>query len=241
MSTSLANLITLVRQRSNMEANYFVTDDELTTYINNSLGELDDLLTTEYEDYRLNTFLAVLQDGYNEIAIPSTMNKLRGVDVQLTATPGQEQWQTLFSFQFTQRNRGRNALSDIVLPYGRANLSYRLADQGIIIMPLTQAAGTYQIWFTPKFNPLLVSTDILPIQMDTQAWVEYAIVDVCIKVLNKQNLDPSGFMAEKQALLVRIKGAAKNRDAAGPKKIANTRYMDDNWFGYGFDGNGSGW
>jgi len=214
-----------------MENNYFISDVELTTYINNSLGELDDVLATDYEDYRLNTFQSVLpQDGStNIIPIPSNLFKLRAVDFLIN--DGQ-QWLTLFPFQLPERNKTSGGITNVLLPY-RTGLCYRLSDAGIIIVPGTQCGGTYQVWFTPKFIPLTLTTDTLTIQMDTQAWIEYSVVDCCIKIFNKQNLDPSGFMAEKGALLQRIRNAAKNRDSAGPKRVANVRF-NDNDFGMPF-------
>lgn len=217
-----------------MENNYFVSDAELTTYINNSLGELDDILVTDYEDYRLDTFLSILpSDGTsNIIPIPSNLYKLRGVDYQTNSGAEGTYWLTLFPFQLPERNRQRSGLTNILVPY-RTGLSYRISGAGIVIMPQVQAGGTYQVWFTPKFVPLVIGTDTLIIQMDTQAWIEYAVVDCCIKILNKQNMDPSGFLAEKGALLMRIRNAAKNRDSAGPKRVANTRF-NDNDFGLPF-------
>lgn len=229
MATLLTDIITLIRQRSNMENNFFVSDSELTTYVNNSLAELDGVMATRYEEYRLSNFQATLpQDGVsNIISIPSNLWKLRGVDFQNTSQSN-PQWFTLFEFQFTERNRENNILNNIVSPWGKLKLSYRLADSGIIIQPQAQAGGVYQIWYTPKFVPLdLTLNPALNIQMDTQAWVEYCVVDCCIKIFNKQNLDPTGFMAEKAALRQRIISEAKNRDAAGPKRMANTRYQND--------------
>lgn len=228
MATTLADIITLTRQRSNMEANYFVTDAELISYINNSLAELDGLLATKYEEYRLNSFQAALpNDGVsNVISIPSTLWKLRGVDYQ-NLGQGNPTWYTLYQFQFPERNRDNNVLNNIVSPWGKLKLSYRLADTGIIIMPQNQAGGIFQVWYTPKYVPLTQTTDTLTIQMDTQSWVEYAVVDCCIKIFNKQNLDPSGFLAEKQALHNRIMSEAKNRDASGPKRMANTRFASE--------------
>lgn len=242
MATQLSDIITLTRQRSNMENNYFCTDAELTSYINNSLAELYDVLSTKYEDYNLSTFQAILpNDGYsNTISIPSNLFKLRAVDFQCSqqgaSTP---LWYTLFEFQLTERNRGSNTINNILTPYGKLRLSFRLADTSIIVIPQIEAGGTYQIWYTPKYVPLVQLTDTLTIQMDTQAWVEYAVVDCCVKIFNKQNMDPTGFMAEKAALLTRITGAARNRDSAGPKRVANTRYDDGDMtfgFGYGFGG-----
>lgn len=113
-------------------------------------------------------------------------------------------------------------------------LSYRLADSSIIMEPQQQAAGnTFQVWYTPKFNNLNLTTDTLGIQMQTQGWTEYAIVDCCIKIFNKQNMDPSAFMQEKEQLRQRIMSAAKNRDASAPKQIVNTRFSNDDLFPFG--------
>lgn len=211
-----------------MEANFFVSDAELTSYINNSLAELYGILTCDYEEYNLYNFISILpNDGVsNVIPVPSNFWKLRGVDYQ-NLGQGNPQWFTLYAFQFPERNQSNNILNNIVSPWGKLKLSYRVADNGILIQPMTQAQGTYQVWFTPKFQPLVLTTDLLTIQMDTQAWVEYAVVDCCIKIFNKQNLDPTGFMTEKEKLHIRIISEAKNRDSSGPKRVANVRYQND--------------
>lgn len=228
MATQLSDILTLIRQRSNMENNFFITDAELTTYTNASLAELDGIMVRDYEEYRLNSFQAILpNDGTsNIISIPSNMFKLRGVDYQ-NLGQGQPQWYTLSEFQFPERNRENNILNNIVSPWGKLKLSFRLADVGIIIQPQTQAGGVFQVWYTPKYINLVQLTDTLNIQMDCQSWVEYAVVDCCIKIFNKQNLDPSGFLAEKQALHTRIVSEAKNRDSSGPKRMANSRFQND--------------
>ncbi|MGD0331140.1 MAG: hypothetical protein ABSB40_11995 [Nitrososphaeria archaeon] len=230
MATTLQNIIDLTRYRSNMENNFFVTDAELTIYINNSLAELDDILVTDYEDYRVSSFQSVIPtDGTsNTIPIPSNLYKLRGVDYQINHEQNGTYWLTLFPFQMPERNRQRNGLTNILIPY-RTGLSYRLEDTQIMIMPQMQAGGTYQVWFTPKFVPLVETTDTLNIQMDTQAWGEYAVVDCCAKIFNKQALDPSGFLAEKAALQQRVRGAMKNRDAAAPKRVSNVRFQDNDF------------
>lgn len=237
MATTLQNLIDQVRSRSDMENNQFVTDTELTSYINNSLASLDDILIGTYDDYRVSTFQSVLSGTNATIPIPSNFYKLRAVD--FNSGQGQVNWQTIYSFQLPERNRSQNNLNTIVNPYINNDLSYRLSDAGIIIMPAERAAGTYQIWYVPKFIALADTDDTLTIQMDTQAWVEYSIVDVCIKILNKQNLDPSGFMAEKAELKQRIVSAAKNRNSAGPKRVANVRFQSSDYDQSFYNGDGN--
>ena len=230
MATTLANIIQLIRYRANLENNYVVTDSELTIYINSSLAELDDILVTDYEDYNVETFQAVIPtDGTsNTFPVPSQFYKLRGVDYQLNKEQNGTYWLTLYPFQMPERNRQRSGLTNILIPY-KTGLSYRLQGNQIMIMPQMQAGGIYQVWYTPKYVPLVELTDTLSIQMDTQAWVEYSVVDCCIKCLNKQNLDPSGFLAEKGALQQRIRNAMKNRDASAPKRMANVRFNSNDF------------
>lgn len=236
--TALSDLLTLIRQRSNMENNQYVTDAELTTYINNSLAELDDILVSRYEDYNWSSFLATLpSDGVsNTITLPSTVYKVRGLDYQNQGQGGPP-WYTLYQFMNNERNRWNNSLANITAPYGKMRLSFRVAAQTIIIQPQAQAGGTYQVWFTPKYVPLVNPTDTVATYMDTQAWIEYAVVDCCIKICNKQNLDPSAFMQEKQALRERVVNVAKNRSSAGPKRVANVRFDGDGDWSmlYGWD------
>lgn len=240
--TTMSDLITYTRQRSNMEQNQFVTDAEIQLYLNQSLGELDDLLATEYEDYHMLNYQAVLpgNGATNIIPVPSNLLKLRGVDFQYQPSGASAQpalWFTLPRFNFLERNQ-QNPLSVISVPWGRLNMSYNLIDQGIEVIPATQCQGTYQIWYTPKFEYLQSVNQALPLYMNAQGWSEYSIVDACIKIFNKQNIDPSAFMAEKEALRQRIIASAKNRDAGGVKCVADVRYQNqDFWvsslYGYG--------
>lgn len=242
MPTTLQNIIDLSRQESNMENNFFVTDAELITYINNSLSELDDMMINEVnEDYRVQQYITVLQGGNFTIPTMAETMKIRGIDIQgqgLNSAQGGVPWNPLPKFQLIDRGRLNNNVITRTYPYGKTNLSYFWqGNQGIIIYPEVQAAGTYRVWWIPKFQPLIFPTDVMAVQMDMQAWVEYAVVDVCIKILTKQNLDPSAFMQRKEALRQRIIGAMTNRDESGPDVIANVR---GNGWGSGSNG-GWGW
>lgn len=232
--TSMSQLITYTRQRANLENNNFCTDAEIQLYLNQSLGELDDILATDYEDYHVLTYQSVIPSNTssNVLPVPSNLLKIRGVDFQYQPSNSPAQpalWYTVPRFNFLERNQ-QNPLSVISLPWGRLNISYNLIDQGIQIIPQTNCQGTYQIWYTPKFNYLVSTNDILPLYMNAQGWSEYAVVDAAIKIYNKQNIDPSGFMAEKEALRQRIIAAAKNRDSGGVKTVADTRFTNQNFY-----------
>ena len=239
--TSMQNLIDLTRQRSNLEQNDFCTDAEIQLYLNQSLGEMDDILATDYEDYHVSRYQNVIpvNSSSNIIPLPSNFLKLRGVNYQfqLVASGQPPLWYTVPKFNWMERNQ-QNLSAGISTSWNRYNISYNLMDQGIEIIPANYCQGTYEVVYTPKFQYLTSPTSILPLYMNSQGWSEYAVVDACIKIFNKQNLDPSGFMAEKEALRQRLISAAKNRDSGGCKSVADVRYTNQDYmwgnFGYGY-------
>jgi hypothetical protein len=106
----------------------------------------------------------------------------------------------------------------------------------ILIFPPEISAGQYQVWYTPKYQALVNPTDILRPYMDHSGWIEYAITATCVKVMNKLNLDPSGFMTEAKEYKDLVISSAYNRNNASPKHMANT--YDNRYTIYG---GGSNW
>lgn len=233
--TTLQDLITLVTQRSNTEQNPVISQDEYTSYINNSCAELYDILTTAYEDYDSHTYLATLSGSANNIPILSDVNKIRLVEYQyIGGGPGgnsSDNFYPITQYQMPQRNRYGNTPLNIFLPYQLAQLSYRVMGAEILIEPVAACNGIYRIWYTQKWQNLVNLTDSLPQTMDVQAWSEYAVVDACIKIFDKQNMDASGFRTEKAELKDRIVSASKNRSLGQPKYMINVRRR--NRFGMG--------
>jgi hypothetical protein len=195
--------------------------------LNACLGELDDALVTRYEDYKITNYLTTLTNGQYQIPLPPNFLKLRAIDYSPSVPSNGNGWYTINQFQMPERNRYNNSAQNIVSPWGKVTLSARVMGQSIYIQPQDEAGGAYQIWYTPSYAPLVNTTDLLPYYMDTQAWSEFAIVGTCVKIMNKMNLDPSGFMAEKAEQKERVISAAKNRDSSGPKRMANVRFNDD--------------
>ena len=86
-NVSLTELRTLTRQRADMENSQFVDDTELTRYLNNSWGELYNLIIDNFnEDYYTTTNTFTLTSGTDSYSLPSDFYKLRGVDLVVTTT-----------------------------------------------------------------------------------------------------------------------------------------------------------
>ena len=224
--TTLQTLLTLLRERTNMETSDFVTDQELTSYLNNSLCLLDGILITKFNDYKLTA--TVLKPTGDSLSLPSDFLKLRGLDVIIpNLTDG---YHALSQFSFKQRNRYRTMGG---LLYNAGHIQYRLQGNQILLIP-SQIASQYQyrLWYVPDFVPLINTTDTLQPYMDSQAWYEYAICDSAIKVLEKQDLDTQVFERQSQELKEHIqKMSAPNRDAGDPVCVVDTRHHTGfNWF-----------
>ena len=104
------DLIDRVRQRADMENNFFVSDDEVQTYINAGIAELHDILIQTYgQDYYVKSKEFTTSSGVDSYPIndsTSTNNigmtdfyKVRGVDCKVN---GQE-WFTLRPFNFNEK------------------------------------------------------------------------------------------------------------------------------------------
>lgn len=215
MTSTLAEIKELVLQRADMVNTNFVSDAELTAWINQACDCMYDLIVSRYEDYYTTSFVFTISSPNDGYTIPDSLYKLRGLDRQLSGD-----WVTLHPFTFEERNTGNRQINRALL--GLTNLKYRLVGSTIKIIPPDQAAGTYQAWYIPDFTPLVNDSDTLSVE--SERWKEYVIADAAIKCLLKEESDASGLMAEKAEMEKRILNMAQNRDAGSPERIQDVRY-----------------
>ena len=229
---TLAQLRTAVRQRADQVNSAFISDSELNSYINQSYFELYDLLVQKYGDnYYVADPVQITTDGdAQQYALPNGTNfdgadpfyKLLGVDLQLANQ--NDSFVTIRPFNFSDRNR--YAVPNFQSFYGVTNLRYRLNGDNIWFTPIPASGQVIQIWYVPRMTTLASDSDTAD---GISGWTEYIIVDAAIKCMAKEESDPSVFMAQKQALILRIEAAAENRDAANPATVADTQYSDFSW------------
>ncbi len=213
--TTLADLINSVRLRTDTVKNIgFLPDAELIGYVNESLGELDDVLVGTSEDYKLTAATLAVVSPATSFTLPLDFLKARGVDQRIGG-----EWGTVYPYQFQERNQSNLIRSSVLV----APVRYRIQDTKCELSPEQYAAGSYRLWYVPRFAPLVALDDELPWYMDSQSWSQYAIADVGAKVTMKQDMDASQWLATKGELRQRILSAASNRDQGPPKKIVNTR------------------
>lgn len=236
MTPSFLELKTYARERTGTENNLAVTDETLGRFLNFSLGALYSLVTTTYEDYNLTRYLAAITTG-NQIPIPPDFMKLRAVDF---GSPGQ--WTTVFGYNLQERNRNNNPIANMVVPFGNlAARRVRAMGNKIYVEPEQLASGQYQIWYTPKYAWLRSDTQTIGPELDLDGIVEYAMAATGIKIYNKLNLSPAGFVEEMNYYSAMAIDSLSSRMQNGPECVVNVTNISDWSFPLGMGGTDGGW
>ena len=217
---TLTELISQIRDRSDMNNSQFITDSELTNYINQSLKELHALLVSNYGvdpfvDYE---DLVVAANSDETVAdLPADCLKILGVDLQIGGT----KWITLKGFNFAQRN-----LASATNEQGQAtqywtNYRYRPRGRKLSITPAASGNLTLRVWYVPEVAELVTGTDTVDVNDALYGWLEYVIVDACIKCLQKEESDTGVFQQQKQALIKRVVTESQNRTQDFPQQVTD--------------------
>lgn len=232
-STTLGSIRLQAQQRADMVNNPFITNPEWNSYIQSSYYELYDILVQKFgDDYFVATpYTYTTQTNLQFYPLPTDFYKLLGVEIQLNSG-APNSFVTLKKFNFIDRNRW--SYPNVYTFYGITNLRYRVNGNNLMIVPIPQSGQTIQIWYVPRQGLLTMDGSIVD---GVSGWEEYIIADVCIKAWNKQESDPSVFLAQKQALLKRIEEASENRDAGEADHVSDSKSLNYGW-GSGSDGNG---
>lgn len=221
MSITLLQLKTQARQRADMERSQFVSDSELTAYINASIAELHDILIQSYgTDYFVLPYTFSTVAGTADYALPASFYKLHGVDAKISTSD----YISIQRFNFNERNR-----FDIPVVWNLSGIPlarYRLVGNNINFSPVPDQSVDIRLWYSPVATKLVSDSDTLS---DLNQYAEYVIVDAAIKMLQKEESDVTVLMAQKQMLIQRITVASQNRDVGQPETISDV-YAEDDWY-----------
>src|SRR5574343_1104712 len=134
---TLSELRTAARQRANQENSSFCSDDEVDTYLNQSLAELHGLVVQAFgEDYFITETNLSYAAGAISASLPADFFKVRGVSVLLSeGTPNR--YATLKQYNYNTRNAwASGAAPELGVSSGWwSNLRYRIADGNLELRP----------------------------------------------------------------------------------------------------------
>ena len=224
-TTTLAQLITRVRQRADMVGSTFVSDSEVVDYINVAMAEIHDLLVDKYEDYFVSSTTYTLPAD-NPGTLPSDFYKALGVDFLSGGLTYR-----MMRFTFQERNMYN---APAIVASRIADTRYAIQGNQIKFIPSPSTSGTVTLIYVPEsqqFSAGSTSDTIVskapPI---AKGYEEYLVVDAAIKCLMKEESNTQPHMIYKEQLRKRLEAASANRDAGESSKITDVRtgvYLDD--------------
>jgi hypothetical protein len=218
---SLANLLTDVRQRAQMENSPFVTDSELTEWINQSIAELYDLLVAArgQEYYLATTASQNTVPGIDTYSLPADFYQLLGVDVTLNASDVV----ALKPYMFQERNAYKIA----GIWSAGTPIFYRLKAGNISFIPNPTGAYPFVLHYIPVSQRLLLPNDAFD---GINGWEEYVVVDAAAKALEKEESDASSLYKRKAERAKQIEGLAPARDAGHPERVTDVHESSGRWW-----------
>ena len=236
--TTLAELRDQIRLRYGIANATYVSNAELNLYINSSLAELYELIVESNEDWKVIRLLFTINnntdDGY---VLPENFWKILRID------------RAIDSQNYYLLNRinikDENLYSPITISYSSSVIGYitEVNTDGytvLRVLPASQKQGNYRILYYPAFEDY-TDNDTIIMGQPGQKWIEYAILDVMIKLCGKDETDPNLYEIQKAAVIARIRSAASARDIGQlePPPQAGIKWYDRGPFGN--NGRNGGW
>mgnify|MGYP003117263191 CR=1 FL=1 len=209
-----SDMIQRVRRRGDFENSEFVTDEELTDYLNRGLCELWDILVSSYENYGMETSSFAIP-GTAPYALPNDFYKLMGVD--FTPTSGGTT-SRVRPFSFQHRNQYSNPVFKAT---GIDLVEYTLVGDEIKLIPEDLPSGTIKLWYV-KTAPQFSTTDASSVVSGlTPGYEDYAVTFAVMLAKNKEESDVKFEVSNLERLTARITAAATRRDAGESTSIVD--------------------
>lgn len=209
---TLANFIADVRQRANQENSTFVTDAEITEYLNQELAELwARLVQGEGAPHFRSSSTISVTSGTALYSLPADFWRLQEVTATINGITG-----ALHPFMAmehgTLQNKG---------PWGPwSPVRYRVQADQIEFLPATQSF-TATLYYSPNCPRLVNNTDTFD---GFNGYEMAAIYGTCATIAQKEESDPAFFLAQKDRILAFIDSLAAQRDASHPERVQDVTF-----------------
>jgi len=154
MTTTAAQIVANVRRLSSLFNNNLLSDTQIVTLFNDGATELYDWMVGQFETWFLTSVDFSLSGGVGQNIFPMPMDKLlKDNTLELSPTnntpiniPRLGSW--------GDRNRIGQTAGGFGLCGGRR---YYPAGSNLMVFPPNLAAGSYRLWYTPKYIPVVLA------------------------------------------------------------------------------------
>jgi hypothetical protein len=250
MAVFTGDVILAAQQRSDRPAAGTITPAEWLAMLNASLQELYGILTSTYQDYNCKSYAFTLVGGSqanNSLVVGSgsavpDFFQPRAMWLQLGNAPSP--YATIPRLE-SLNERNLFTFPNIVPVYGAIPSRWNLLGSTIEILPPNVGGASYVLWYVPTLPTFSTATSgagtgdqIDAYWLTINGWQEFAVVDVAIKALIKEeSLETAQLlMVQKRDLKTRILQEAAPRDVSQPQAIVDMARVRNPWNGWGGGG-----
>lgn len=221
-TATLTNMILAVRRRANIESQTgFVSDLEITEYLNYCLSDLyDRLVQAGGQPWYRQTNTLTMVNGTASYALPADFYRLVSVDINI----GNNVVVSARPYMEFERNRFKWFYQGW---FSSRPIYYRLLGSNINFVPVPNAAFTVTLNYYPAFTKLVNGSDTFD---GVNGWEEWAIWRTAAYCKAKGDEDPSYCQQMAAELAARIDGIAQARDAENPERVHEVDADADPWF-----------
>lgn len=213
MAVTLQELRTRCLERADMVFNSavaagdrYITTTELNALINTSYAELYGTLV-RYGMHRDEELATVVTDGTAKYQLPADIYAVLGV--YRVETNGDRTYLSRHDHRLRPNQSRTQAKAH----------TYRVVGANMEFNPIP-TSGTYELVYIPVPGEMSADED----QIDgVLGWEEYVVIDVAIKLKQKEDSDPALLMAERERLLRRIQEESRDEEMSECGTVQSVR------------------
>lgn len=220
---TLTELIASVRRRTNLENSEFVTDEEITEYLNEEWAELQARLTSnEGQPHFVSTTTLNIVNGTTLYALPADFCRLLRARSTVDGTVTDME-------PFMEGESAVLQNSPVFVNTYTSAPKYRLCGDNIEILPVVRAF-TVELRYISACPVLISGADTVD---GFNGYEQAILAGACALVREKEETDPSFFLGRKERIYRLIDGWTSMRDASHPERVTDvTGGLDFNWWSW---------
>jgi hypothetical protein len=208
----VSDLIQEVRDLSDQNSSQFVTDAEITRYLDKSYRDMYIRIVQQNSNFFETTQTYTVNGAQDTYPLPTDFYKLCGIDLNTSADISI----TLSPINRNQRNINKNVFS---VAWNNTPWRYRISAENIIFTPVPLTTATFTVWYIPDPTPITSTTQTLVLTPSTI--VDYLVIDSAIKCLQKEESDTSNLLTDKQLMIENILQACATQDDSFPLRVTD--------------------
>lgn len=218
MEYTVAQTLLTARQRADVEnSQHFGAAEELVLF-NTAHAVLHSKKVMLSEDQETRERTLYTAAGVTEYSVGSDFLKLVSVDLEV----GDGSWAQVPRWTWSDRHR----LLDNTMLYER-RCSYRMVGTRIHLLPVPDATRRVVIYYVRAPFEATETTETYEYGPGEHEWI---VLDMAIKLLAKEESDPSLYLAERERLWAEvISPACATRDSSRAERIQDTRQDYQIW------------